>query len=294
MKIIDCFMYFDEDMILDIRLNTLDKYVDKFIICEAKYNHNGEQKKLNFDIKKFKKFEKKINYIIVEKLPQNLKLINDEDSVLVKNSKILDNALVRENYQRNFCQQRLKNFSKDDLVIINDLDEIPNLENFTYKNKITIFKQKMFYYKLNLQYPNFEWIGSKICKIKHLKNPQWLRNIKSKRYPLWRADVFFSSKKYFDVNFVNQGGWHFTNVKSAQKIDHKMRNFLHHLEYEKSGIGVKDLENLMKDKKIMYDHDSDKKKLNKWQNSRSLEKVDLELLPKYILNNFTKFKSWVD
>ena len=73
-----------------------------------------------------------------------------------------------------------------------------------------------------------------------------------------------------------------------------MRNFLHHLEYEKSGIGVKDLENLMKDKKIMYDHDSDKKKLNKWQNSRSLEKVDLELLPKYILNNFTKFKSWVD
>ena len=44
MKIIDCFMYFDEDMVLDIRLNTLSKYVSYFLICEASYNHSGGKK----------------------------------------------------------------------------------------------------------------------------------------------------------------------------------------------------------------------------------------------------------
>ena len=53
MKIIDCFMYFDEDMILDIRLNVLDKHVSKFIICEANYNHNGAKKELKFNINNF-------------------------------------------------------------------------------------------------------------------------------------------------------------------------------------------------------------------------------------------------
>ena len=57
MKIYDCFMYFDEDLLLDIRLNSLNEHVSKFIITEATYTHNGNPKKLNFDIKNFKKFE---------------------------------------------------------------------------------------------------------------------------------------------------------------------------------------------------------------------------------------------
>ena len=242
MQLIDCFMYFDEDLILDIRLNTLDKYVDKFIICEAKYNHRGIEKKLNFDFKNFKKFENKIEYIVLENQPGNLKTIKKQDSEDIKNSKILDNSLIRENYQRNFCQNILKQFSENDLVIINDLDEIPNLRNFEYKNKITIFKQKLFYYKLNLLYPNYEWMGSKICKIKHLQSPQMLRNIKAKKYPLWRLDIIFSKKKFNNIKFIDNGGWHFTNVKTAKDIDFKMKNFLHNLEYEKSGLNENKLE----------------------------------------------------
>ena len=103
-------MYFDEDLILDIRLNTLNKYVDKFIICEAKFNHKGLSKKLNFDIKKIKKYEDKIEYIILENQPNNLKNLNENDKTNVKNSKILDNSLLRENYQRNFCHKNLKKF----------------------------------------------------------------------------------------------------------------------------------------------------------------------------------------
>ena len=64
MKIYDSFMFFDENMLLDLRLNILDKYVSKFIICEATYNHNGQKKELNFDINNFSKFKSKLLYRI--------------------------------------------------------------------------------------------------------------------------------------------------------------------------------------------------------------------------------------
>ena len=286
-------MYFDEDMILDIRLNTLNEYVSKFIICESRYNHKGVEKKLNFNIKNFKKFENKIKYIVLENLPKNLHEIKENDSEKIKNSKILDNALMRENYQRNYCSNFLKDYSENDLVLINDIDEIPNLEDFKYKCKITFFVQKMFYYKLNLEYPNFDWIGSRICKVKHLKSPQWLRNIKPKKYSFWRPDVLLSSKKYSNVEFIRSGGWHFTNVKTVEQIDHKMRNFLHHLEYEKSGININDLKNLIDQKKIMYNHKADKTDQNKWKNAKSLNKISIIDLPNYVRINSFRFKDWL-
>ena len=201
---------------------------------------------------------------------------------------------MRENYQRNYCSEFLKDYSENDLVLINDIDEIPNLENFKYKCKITFFIQKMFYYKLNLEYPNFDWIGSRICKVKHLKSPQWLRNIKPKKYSFWRPDVLLSSKKYSNVEFIKSGGWHFTNVKTVEQIDHKMRNFLHHLEYEKSGININDLKNLIDQKKIMYNHKADKTDQNKWKNAKSLNKIGLIDLPNYVRMNSFKFKDWLD
>ena len=126
-------MYFDEDMLLDIRLHALNKFVSKFIICEAKYKHNGSEKKLNFDLKKFRKFENKINYIILEDQPENLHVIKDDDDKEIKKNKIIDNGQKRETYQRNFSLTEIKKFSDEDLIMINDLDEIPNLNNFNYK-----------------------------------------------------------------------------------------------------------------------------------------------------------------
>ncbi len=293
MNIVDCFMYSDEDLMLDIRLNILNKYVSKFILCEAKFNHNGSAKKLNFDINKFSRFKDKIIYLVVEKEPENLKKINENDSNSIKNSKILDNALNRENYQRNFLNRALNEFSEEDLVLINDLDEIPNLEDFRYKSKITLFKQKMFYYKLNLIYPNFSWIGSKACKKKHLLSPQWMRNIKSKKYPFWRLDCLVSKKKYIDVNFVLNGGWHFSNIKKAKQLDFKMKTFLHHLEYEESGMSEKDIEKNIREKTVFYNHFADKKS-NKLGYKRKLEKIDMSKLPKYIISNKKKFDEWLD
>jgi beta-1,4-mannosyl-glycoprotein beta-1,4-N-acetylglucosaminyltransferase len=293
MNIVDCFMYFDEDMILDIRLNILDKHVSHFLICEANFNHNGTKRDLRFNINNFSKFRKKITYIPLDKQPNNLRIINEEDTTLVKNSKILDNALLRENFQRNFLQNKIKDFNEDDLIIISDLDEIPNLQNFKYKNKITFFEQKMFYYKLNLIHQNFLWYGSKICKKRHLISPQWLRNIKSKKYSFWRLDTYFSKTKYNDISFKKDGGWHFTNIKSPENIDFKMKNFLHHLEYEESGLGVEDVKKIMEEKKVFYDHSADKKQ-KKWNTGASLIKENDNSLPDYITLNKEKFKNWLD
>ena len=293
MKIVDSFMFFDENMLLDLRLNILDKYVSKFIICEATYNHNGKPKKLNFDINNFSKFKSKIEYIVLDKQPTNLRVINQEDNKKTLESKILDNALIRENFQRNFTNKKIENLDDEDLLLINDLDEIPNLEKFKYNRKITIFKQKMLYYKLNLIYPSILWTGSKICKKKDFINPQWLRNIKTRKYPLWRLDILFSKKKYNRIEIINDGGWHFTNIKSPEEIHHKMKNYLHHYEYENSGLKIEDISKLVEEKKALYDYSVDQRK-KKWSNNLKLRKISLEELPKYINENKEKYIKWLD
>ena len=293
MKIIDCFMYYDEDLVLDIRLNILDKYVSNFVICEANFNHNGTKRDLKFDIKNFSKFKEKIIYIPLKQQPKNLRIVENHDDRHLKNSKVLDNAVLRENFQRNYLQSAIKNFDNDDLIIISDLDEIPNLEKFVYKANLTFFEQKMFFYKFNLVQKDFIWYGSRACKKKHLLNPQWLRNIRSKKYPLWKLNIYFSKKKYNSVNFIKDGGWHFTNIKKPEEIDYKMKNYLHHLEYEESGLGVENIKKIIAEKKVLYDHSVDKKG-GKWSSSIKLSLIDDLKLPEYIIKNKSILSDWID
>ena len=90
----------------------------------------------------------------------------------------------------------------------------------------------MFFYKLNLLYENFTWHGTKGVKYKNFFGPQWLRNIKVKNYPKWRIDVFFSKKKYSNLTFINDGGWHFTCIRKPKDLQKKLLNFAHHYEFE--------------------------------------------------------------
>ena len=290
-------MFSDELMLLELRLKILDKFVNKFIITEAKYLHNGDSKKLNFDINKFKDFKNKIEYIVVSEQPPNIlsTKINDTDKIL--NEKKIFNSLLRENYQRENLARGLYVADKDDFIIIGDLDEIPNLNNINFKdidNEILIFKQKMFYYKFNLCYENFLWFGSKCIKKKNLVSPQWLRNIKNKNYPKWRIDTFFSKKKYNCIKFIDDGGWHFTCIKKPKDIHKKLLTFLHHQDYEESKINLDELEKKVLQKKVLYDHDKDKKNQNKWSSDKILKRVDLNLLPKEITNSKEKYNEWMD
>ena len=137
------------------------------------------------------------------------------------------NALRRENFQRNTIKQGLINANDNDWIIISDLDEIPDLSNINFNSinkKIIFFKQKVFYYKLNLELKTLRWIGSKACKKKYLKSPQWLRNVKDKIYPKWRVDILFSEKKYSDIFFIENGGWHFSFVKKPEDIEKKLKS----------------------------------------------------------------------
>ena len=197
MKIFDCFMYFDEDAVLDVRLNYLNEYVDKFVIIESNYNHKGEKRTPQFNLNKFNKFKHKINYILINEEPDNIENIYENDND--EDRKYILNAAKRENFQRNTITKGIKEASDDDWIIISDLDEIPNLEKNDLKkitSPIVFFKQQIMYYKFNLALENYPWIGTKACKKKKLKSPQWLRNIKDRAYPWWRFDTFFSKNKY--------------------------------------------------------------------------------------------------
>ena len=193
-------MYFDEDLLLDLRLNYLDKFVEKFVITEATYTHNGDRKNLRFDINNFKKFKDKISYIVVDRQPDNIKEILKSDNEEERGEKLILNGMARDYFQRENLRKGIEAASDNDLILISDLDEIPNLNNLNFtkiNNNVIIFEQKMFYYKLNLFYENFKWQGTKGVKFKNFISPQWLRNIKGKKYPKWRIDTWFSKKKIF-------------------------------------------------------------------------------------------------
>ena len=296
MNIYDCFQYYDEDFLLDLRLNVLNQYVKKFIITEATYSHNGTKKKLNFDINRFAKFKDKIIYLVVDKVPPKILKFVDKDTESEKGEKSILNGMARDYFQRENLVRGLRDADDNDIVMISDLDEIPNLENIDLtkvKNKIIIFQQKMFYYKLNLLYKNFFWHGTKACKKKHLISPQWLRNIKGKNYPKWRVDLFFSKKKYTDLFIIKNGGWHFTYLKNPEDLEKKLLNFAHHYEFEKSGLKVNDIKKFIAEKRVVYDHAIDQKGY-KWSGKSILEKINNDFLPTYISSNLGKFRNWLD
>ena len=296
MKIYDCFQFFDEEMLLGLRLNMLDKYVDKFVITEATYKHNGSPKKLIFDINKFSKFKHKIIYTVADNPSSALLKINNNDSDKLKESKKISNAYRREGHQIEKIKEVIADADPDDIIITSDLDEIPNLEKIDFKKinqKLIFFKQKMFYYKLNLFYEGMHWYGSKACKKKYFKSPQWIRWIKNKKYPLWRIDILFSKKKYNDIHYIMDGGWHFTNIRKPEDLEKKLLSFVHYPDFEKSGLKLEDLKKLMNEKRVMYDHTIDKKKY-KWGKGKKLQTIKMEEMPKYIFENIEKYKLWLD
>ena len=133
MKIFDCFTYYDEDLLLDLRLNILYPYVDKFVIIESKQTDLNEVRELNFKMKNFEKFKDKILYCPIE----NLTI--DKSLKLKKNwSKhhLLDQS------RRNKISDYIYGASDNDWIIISDVDEIPNpnvFNKFDIKKKICFF-----------------------------------------------------------------------------------------------------------------------------------------------------------
>ena len=296
MKIFDCFMYFDEEVVLDLRLNFLDQYVDYFVIVESIYTHKGEKRKLKFNPNKFEKFKSKIIYKVYDENNEGIEKILDQDSEKIKSYKYIMNALRRENGQRNHILAGLDNADIDDIILISDVDEIPNLNliDFTkIREKIFMFRQDMFYYKFNLKLPNMVWTGTKGCRKKNLLSPQWLRNVKDRKYSIFRFDILFSDKKYNSIKFIDKGGWHFTNLKTAKEIEHKLKSYLHHWEFDENPLSTDQIENIIKKKQAIYDLTLDKR-LNKIGSGNKLIKYEFEKLPEYLKKNKNKYQHWLE
>ncbi len=295
MKIYDCTTFYSEHMMYDLRLNILNENVDKFIVAEAKYSHSGIPKKLNFDINNYPKFKDKIIYLVIDKEPEGIQKIsnNDPDAPSVKRA----NSLKRIELSYNSMLEETSKADDDDLIILSDNDEIPNLKSDDFvksKKDLIAFKQLFFYYKFNLLYDRLTWFGSKACKKKKLLSLSWLNNLKTKKYPFWRLDTFFSKSKHINIDIINDGGWHFSHLMTPELLYEKLTNFGHHSEFEQSGLTLEDIKNKVNEKKVFYNHFADKTKGDNWNYDYLLKKVDNKILPEYLISNTNKYKKWLD
>ena len=267
--IYDCFSYWDEDLLLDLRLNVLNDYVDFFVIVEGNKTWQNNPKKLRFNLNKFSKFEKKIIYIKVTDLPDGT------------------DPYLRENYQRNCISRGLKNANPEDIVIISDLDEIPDpkkIKFFKKEMKYAVFKQKHFYYKFNLQsQSNPNWFGSRICNYKDLKSPQWLRNLKFKKRPFWRIDKFRLN------NIIEDGGWHFCNLKTPEELLYKYRNLCE--TNDPVNFKEKIDEKFLDINEIIKRVNNNEDIIGRDDNFMYVD-ID-ESFPNYLLENLENYKSWI-
>ncbi len=294
MKIYDCTMFFDESMIFELRLNILNSFVDKFIVVESLFTHSGKKKEQNFNIENYPKFKDKIIYILLENEPKVPFLINENSKDKIGHQRL--NSLKRIEIQYNALSEGITEASDDDLVILSDCDEIPNLEELNLnnlKNEIILFKQKIFYYKFNLLHSSMDWYGSKACKKKKLISFDWLRYVKNKKYPIWRFDAFFSKNKYINLKVLNNGGWHFSKIKNEEEIFNLLSVYGEHNEFNISGITKKNIKELIDNHELYFDHSLDKKGQDKYSSKIKLDKVDLNHLPKYLSDNINKYQKWM-
>ena len=261
MNFFDCFMYNNEELLLDLRLNILSKYVKKFILVESTIDHQGNKKKNFFKIENFNKFKDKIIHLRIEDFPKEL-----------------SGTWERENFQRNYISKSINNLLDNDYIIISDIDEFPNFHNLkSFENyKFTAFQQSNFCYKFNMKnitYPN--WYGSKLCKKKYLKSPQWLRNQKVKEYSFFH---FYKIK----WNIIKNGGWHFSFLMQPTEIKKKIKSFAHDEFNKKEFLEINEIE-----KKIKLGEDL-------FNRNQKYIKVELDNnFPKQIFDNIDKYKEWI-
>ena len=268
--IYDCFSYWDEDLLLDLRLNILDKHVDFFVIVEGNKTWQNNSKNLRFDINRFSKFKEKIIYVPVTNMPDGI------------------NPYLRENFQRNSIMRGLEKCKDDDFIIISDLDEIPNpdrLKKFNKKMRYAVFKQIHFYYKFNLKSENEPfWFGSRICVKKYLKSPQWLRDLKFKKRPFWRLDKLRLN------NIINDGGWHFCNLKKPEQLLYKYKNLCEtndpinfNERIDKKYLSLESINKMITEKKDIIGRNHNYKKV-------SIDKS----FPSYLIDNISNYKECID
>ena len=265
-KIYDCVTFYNESLQINLRINILHKYVDKFVICESKFDHKGNPKKLNFKIEQFNNFRDKIIYIVLEnKFPDT------------------SDPWKTQAYQREFMLQNLNEANPDDYIFFSDPDEIPKPEiliNFELNKKYGIFLQDCFNYKFNLFNPyESPWEGTRVAKKKNIKSIDFMRQkikIKNLKYSFFRLD------KERDIQVFKNGGWHFNNIMTPKDISNKLKTFAH-TEFSKEEFSSPKII----ESKIL-------KRIDLFNRGHQYKVVDIDnSFPKFLLENYNTYKDFI-
>lgn len=217
--IYDCFSFFNELDILEIRLNILNDVVDKFILVEATKTHSGKEKPLYYkeNIERFSKFKDKIIHIVIDEYPN------------------LQTSWEYENYQRNCIVKGLSDAKANDIILVSDVDEIPNpnaVKANLNNDKIKIFEQKMYFYYLNyLDVKEPLWTsGTRMLTYEQFQNGLDNINFNYCEYFIEKLNQGTTATKirmYKDGLYIKNGGWHFSYLGGTKAIINKIKAFAH-------------------------------------------------------------------
>jgi beta-1,4-mannosyl-glycoprotein beta-1,4-N-acetylglucosaminyltransferase len=257
MKTYDCFQFFNELDILEIRLNELYSQVDYFVIVEAEASHQYKRKPLYFNENKnrFLKFLNKIIHVVVP--------FSDFKT---------DDFWYNENLQRSRLLKGIENAKDEDLIIISDVDEIvsnialTNIKNNFIQNAY-IFKQNLYMWYLNTRVDNYDWINSGISRKKYLEKigtQSFKSNTLCKTFPK-----------------IENGGWHFSYLGNHEKIKIKLENFAH------AEFGYLTVDDLKNNREKLIDP------LGRQNEGITLVKDSVQTLPVFIQENQEKFKEYI-
>ena len=243
--IYDCFSFFNELDLLEIRLNVLKDVVDKFVLVEAGETHTGKPKPLYFkeNASRFAAFRERIVYICIEKFPD-----------------ICRTDWGRENYQRNAIAKGLIDAKDDDVVLVSDLDEIPRPEAIAKcvgKPGVTVFDQT--YYAFYLNYRNVRqqwWHGTRMVSYKDFCHAfDGVEVMRDEFLPEWVNEGTTASKfrcrrlprSRGGQRIVKNGGWHFTCLGGAEAVLAKMKAVVPHHDFDPddSALTVERIESLL-------------------------------------------------
>ena len=265
-KIFDCITFFDNNFMFDFRYNILKNYVDYFIICESKFDHKGNKKKINFIKNKEYDFNKVKYFVLNEPFPTD------------------NNVWSNQAIQREFLLNCTDIAEPEDYIFFSDPDEIPRPEiliNFELKKKYGIFKQKCFNFKFNL-FNHYEspWEGTRVAKKKNLKSIDFMRQkIKSKNldYSFLRFD------KEKSIQIFDNAGWHFNNILSPDEISLKLKTFAHTEFQDEKFSSSSVIKNKIE------------KKLDLFGRGHVYKSVKIDnSFPEYLLKNIDKYSKWID
>ena len=250
----------------NLRYNILKEEVDFFIICESRYDHKGNEKKINFIRAKEYDFNKVKHFILEKPFPKN------------------NNTWQNQALQREFLLKCTNIAESEDYIFFSDPDEIPKpeiLKNFELKKKYGIFMQKFFNYKFNLYNPyESPWEGTRVSKKKNLGSIDFMRQkvkLKNLNFNFLRID------KEKNIEIFDNAGWHFNNIFSAEEISLKLKTFAHTEFQDKKFSSISAIKDKVKQKTDLFGRGHIYKNV----------KID-NTYPKYLIENLKKYKEWID